>query len=334
MSIASNTGEITEDVAYSDKSSRNVLNVCVIDKEPSSKKLWVIYIHGGAWRDPRINASSFNKTQSLILASGIRSQLSGLASIDHRLSPHPEFPQDHPDYPSDPAHPSRNARHPDHINDILTAISHLQTTYHFTSNYILAGHSCGATLALQVVTSRTWTPTGPSRTPSTPSTPLPIPPISVLGLEGIYDLPALIAHNATIPIYEEFTLGAFGPRHQPPTPGLQPVDVWTAVSPTSGDYSPTTWPEGRYVLIAHSRDDEQVEWEQVDLIERTFKSRGYGQWVEKKGNYSGRMGDRRFETMELTGKHHEVWEEGREVKRAIERAVLRTCQLAEMTGGD
>ncbi|TKX23980.1 kynurenine formamidase-like protein [Elsinoe australis] len=330
MSSTTDDAEVLRDIKYSDKSNRNALNVCVIDKEPSQKKLWVIYIHGGAWRDPRINASSFDKTQSLLLSSNVRPRLSGLASIDYRLSPHPDFPPEHPDFPSDSAHPSRTAHHPDHINDILTAITYLQDQYKFTSNYILAGHSCGATLALQVAMSRFWSRTGPSSTPSDSSVPQPVAPISVLGLEGIYDLSALIAHNSSIPAYSDFTIGAFGPQHQAPAQGLRQVDVWANVSPTSGDYKDSTWPEGRYVLIAHSRQDELVEWEQVDLIERTFKLRGYGRWVKNHGRYSGQLGDRRFEIMELTGQHHEVWEKGDEVKRAIECAVLRTTQLPEM----
>ncbi|KAF4549562.1 Hypothetical protein D9617_21g097830 [Elsinoe fawcettii] len=319
--------ETLEDVAYSVKSIRNVLNICLVDKEASSRKLWIIYIHGGAWRDPRINASSFNRTQSLLLDSDLKSHISGLASIDYRLSPHPEFPPDHAEFPSDPARPSRNARHPDHINDILTAISYLQNKYNFASNYVLAGHSCGATLALQVAMSRHWDRIGPSSSPIDPSIPAPSPPITILGLEGIYDLPAIIAYNSSIPIYEEFTRGAFRQRHQAPSPGEQAVDVWTNVSPTSGDYSAHKWPEGRFVLIAHSHEDEQVEWQQVELIERHFKHCGFGRWVEREGQYTGRASDRRFETMELHGKHHEVWETGHEVARAIEHAVRRTVQL-------
>ncbi|PNS19837.1 Kynurenine formamidase [Sphaceloma murrayae] len=322
--------DIACDVAYSDASSRNVLNVCLVDDQANPKKLWIVYVHGGAWRDPRINASSFNKTQSLLLDSPIQPHLSGLASIDYRLSPHPDFPPDHSEFPSDPSRPSRNARHPDHINDVLRAISYLQTHYHFTSNYILAGHSCGATLALQAAMSRTWSPTGPSRDTSDPSLPTPIAPIAVLGLEGIYDLPALIAHNSSISAYEQFTRGAFGDRYRAPAEGQKQVDVWTNVSPTSGDYSSATWDQGRYVLVAHSREDELVEWEQVDLIERTFKLRGWGRWVESGGKYTGRAGDRRFEIIDLKGRHHEVWEKGDEVARAIGHAVTRVVQLPDM----
>ncbi|KAJ6151146.1 hypothetical protein N7470_007740 [Penicillium chermesinum] len=50
------------------------------------------YIHGGAWRDPTITASSFEPTEAL-LRSYPGLPISGFASISYRLSAHPDYPQ-------------------------------------------------------------------------------------------------------------------------------------------------------------------------------------------------------------------------------------------------
>lgn len=80
-----------------------------------------------------------------------------------------------------------------------------------------------------------------------------------------------------------------------------------AVSPTSGEYE-ESWPDGRVVVLAHSREDELVEWEQVDLMERALKAQGW----------DGASTERRLDLIELKGKHDQVWEEGKELARAIE----------------
>ena len=172
-------------IPYSEDSSLNTLDIC-IPRRPSpedSKRLWIVCIHGGAWRDPEIDASSFETTQDRLLASPLADNITGYASINYRLSPYPS----HPTNPSDPSDPARNAKHPDHINDVLTAMLYLQETYHFRDQYILVGHSCGATLALQVAMKRYWG----SQYESTFALELNVePPRAVVGLEGIYDIPS------------------------------------------------------------------------------------------------------------------------------------------------
>jgi len=50
------------------------------------------------------------------------------------------------------------AKHPDHLNDVAGAIAYLQDRYKFGGNYVIIGHSCGATLSLQYVSGvdRRW----------------------------------------------------------------------------------------------------------------------------------------------------------------------------------
>jgi len=222
--------------------------------------------------------------------------IAGLVSLNYRLSPHP-------DYPASPSDAARNARHPDHINDILAAIGHLQSSYpHLKDNYILAGHSCGATLSLQVAMSQAvWPALSQSESVSNHNGVKPYPPLAVVGIEGIYDLPALVAYNSAQPIYETFATGAFGSDRA----------VWKDVSPTNGRFN-ESWPGGRLVLLAHSKEDELVEWEQVDLMEASLRTQGIGEEEGKK---------RVLEVLRLQGLHHEIWQKGGELVKAIERAL-------------
>lgn len=230
--------------------------------------------------------------------------IAALASLNYRLSPHAT----HPNQPKDPADPARNAIHPDHINDVLDGLAYLQREYGFGDRYVLAGHSAGATLALQVCMSRAWT-LGPGV--SGESGKDVVPPVAVLGLEGIYDISALIEYHKTRPyyeIYDAFVHSAFGAQRQR-YDGVE-FDAWGAASPTSGRYS-QTWTNGRLTVLAHSHEDELVEWEQVQLIEEALRKDGWG------------TGEKLLKMCELRGKHDEVWSDGREVAKAVEVTIMK-----------
>ncbi|KAK4553170.1 hypothetical protein LTR86_009700 [Recurvomyces mirabilis] len=288
------------DVQYSDESSLNTLEVCIPRPETQNPKaIWVVFIHGGAWRDPAVDSTSFRKTQDLLLRSPHLNQIAGLASINYRLSPYPAHPTD----PSSPSDPSRNARHPDHVNDVLAAILYLQEKYHFEDRYILAGHSVGATVAFQVAMKRYWG----SQYESTFALELNVvPPIAVLGVAGIYDIPALVTHHKDIPEYADFVSNANG---------SDPA-VWKAVSPTTGDYD-ESWADGKLGIIAHSHDDELVEWDQAVLMHEALKAQG---WVES-------LKERQVRLMPLKGKHDQIWEDGTELARAISKAVEKVIEI-------
>ena len=281
-------------VQYSNASSLNTLQICFPRPTTTShKQIWVIFVHGGAWLDPEIDASSFDKTQELLLQMPEVERIAAFASINYRLSPdptratNPSLPEDH----------ARNAKHPDHINDLLAALLHLQETYAFDDRYLLVGHSCGATMALQVAMSRKWTSNDASTTTKTFKL---IPPMAILGVEGLYDLPALVDYHKDTPEYLSFVTNAFGSDRA----------IWAGASPVNAHYE-TSWPDGRLVVLAHSREDELVEWEQVELQQKALQAQG---WESGKGV-------RRVELIELRGKHDEVWEDGKELARAIQLAV-------------
>ncbi|CUM66353.1 uncharacterized protein PRCAT00004016001 [Priceomyces carsonii] len=91
----------------------------------------VIFIHGGAWRDPSNTFDDFK----IVAASMIEDGFEGLIfSINYRLSP--EF------------------KHPIHLIDILSAISFLQERFNI-SEMQLIGHSVGASFILQLLSMST-----------------------------------------------------------------------------------------------------------------------------------------------------------------------------------
>lgn len=291
MALSADWPQFRKDITYSNYSNLNTLQTCI--PRPTSsrdpKRIWIVYVHGGAWFDPDQTAATFDKAQHQLLNSPIAEKIAGFASINYRLSPAPT----HPTNPSNPGDPARNARHPDHINDVLAAILHLQETYRFEDRYILVGHSCGACLAFQVAMKRYWG----SQYESTLALELNVtPPKVILGIEGLYDLPALVKYHEKQPLYHNFTESAFGPN----------ASEWAAVSPTQSDLN-ETWQGGELAVIAHSHTDELVEWEQPELMMKSLRSQGFED--------SGR---RRAKLLELHGKHDQVWKEGDEVARAIE----------------
>lgn len=156
--------------------------------------------------------------------------------------------------------------------------------------------------------SRTW-----SQTPDldiVPPSKDVVPPTAVLGLEGIYDIPELIAYHRSRPyfnIYDDFTHSAFGPRMQE-RKGTE-IDAWRVASPTEGLYA-SSWGNGRLVVLAHSHGDELVEWEQVDLMETVLKQQ------EWRGE-----GGRKMVVVELSGKHDQIVNEGVEVAKAVKATI-------------
>ena len=288
LSMDADTGTYPrqETVTYSDASTLNTVSLDLLSppKPNDTTHLWLLYIHGGAWRDPAISASSFESIRTHLLKSACASRIAGIASINYRLSPYPHHPTD----PSSPDDPARNARHPDHINDVLAAILHLQETYHFGDRYVLVGHSCGATLALQVAMRRYWG----SQYESTYALELNVePPVAVIGSEGLYDIPALISEYKSIPAYRDFIVNAFGSDEA----------VWKDASP-SGIESEESWPDGKLIWLVHSTDDGLVSMRQPEIMLRTLQKQGWK--IEGNPLRSARL----VKLKSLT--HDQVWTDG------------------------
>ncbi|KAI1206287.1 alpha/beta-hydrolase [Annulohypoxylon truncatum] len=235
-------------------------------------KYWIIFIHGGAWRDPRVTHEVFAPSISRILESTSdgtkspssssnvgKSSIAAFASIDYRLSPHPDFPQDPARTPKDQL---RDARHPDHLDDVRAALAFLQRSYDFGARYVLLGHSAGACLTYQLLATAPPLSSSSRSGSSADETRKrergggggggdPELPAAALGIEGIYDMAGLNARVGGS--YAEFLTAAFGP------PGR-----WDEAAPMKF--------AGRYrerfttglAALAHSPDDELVDMPETE----------------------------------------------------------------------
>lgn len=253
-------------------------------------KYWIIFIHGGAWRDPRVTHQVFKPSISRILESssdpasnGAGLGIAAFASIDYRLSPHPDFPQDPATTPKDQL---RVAIHPDHLDDVRAALAFLQREFGFGKRYVLLGHSAGGCLAYQLLASAPPSSEAPKGKRGDPEL-----PAAVLGIEGIYDMTGLNARVGGD--YSGFLCAAFGPPA-----------AWDQAAPMKfpGSY------RGRFAglaALAHSPDDELVDMPETDGMEERLR---------------GDIDEEKLVVFkDLKGKHEEIIEDGSDVARVVLR---------------
>ncbi|KAK6856060.1 hypothetical protein PG995_008211 [Apiospora arundinis] len=247
-------------------------------------KTWIIYLHGGAWRDPRKTHLDFIPTLNRFLALPESSRVAGYASIDYRLSPHPEFPQDPA---STPPEQLRNATHPAHLQDVWAALGVLQQSYGFGSDYIVVGHSAGATMAYQMLMGAAALGQG-AEVPSGVELPK-----AVVGFQGIYDLRGLVDRFG--PGYASFITAAFG---DPST--------WDRASPmkyTGGFRS--NWEGGKVAVLGRSPDDELVDALELEGMAEVLEREQVNHLVFK----------------DMKGTHDGVWQDGQHVARLIAETI-------------
>lgn len=276
---------------------KNVQEVPDSSTFPTSKGLWVIYIHGGAWRDPLVTSASFVPTIKELAAkhSTIFSNVAGFASINYSLSPRSigsgVASEEGRDF-----EPSRTAKHPDHIIDVLTGISYLQSKAGFGSNYVLVGHSCGATLAFQVAMSH-------SKWGQRATEVQVVKPKAVIGLNGLYDMPNLISnpgdrHVHLKPVYESFTRLAFGDDEK----------LWCTMSPVSVSDWKAEWEEGTNVYLVQSHEDSLVPYRQTQDMQKGL--------LESKGD------ELVITELDAAGDHNELWENGDRLAEIVVEVVM------------
>lgn len=172
----------------------------------------------------------------------------------------------------------------------------LQKKYGFGSRYVLAGHSCGATLAMQCLMREqllehdTLEKFKEFKEPEV-----------IVGVAGIYDLRRLRDNNSH-PAYQEFLVGAFGSSES----------VWDSVSPAVSN-PPPTWKAGKMLALVSSTGDELVDLGQIE--EMSESANGWGVTIKEwKGMLS--MG------------HDEIWSEGKGLGEVLGRV------LGEFFGGE
>lgn len=260
------------------------------------------YIHGGAWRDPNILASSFDATRDVLASqygSNILPKIDAIASINYRLTAHPNFPQDSA---AIGLHESRHAVHPDHLNDVRRAIAFLQAQYGFKENYILVGHSCGATLAFQLTMKglssnsiHSQIEFGSIRIST---------PLAIVGVCGIYDLRGLRDSFKDCYIYQDFIESAFGPSE----------DVWDEVSPAKvegGGGVEGGWKNGLVAVLAHSTGDELTDIRQSKSMVPVLEDWAGQNKTTRKVVFIDNLSEG----------HDEIWQNGTELASVIVKAV-------------
>jgi kynurenine formamidase len=276
------------------------------------------YVHGGAWRDPTQSSTGIEPTLTHLASPAHAAPLAhiaGIASLNYTLSPYPS----HATHPSDPADPGRNATHPQHIRDVARAVRFLQHEYG-VRRWIAAGHSCGATLLLQLAAGIGLDDVNANADPPRPAT----GPEALVLTAGIYNVPLLLANHAPpacpaeiAAIYADIVAGAFGADSA----------AYRAVSPVAGKYGPAAWPEGRLVVLAHSYEDELVERAQRDVMCVVLDREGWAIVMEE-GDDEGVLGKRGrvLEVRDLKGAHDFVWRDGEQLARLLGDAVLRLVE--------
>jgi|SRR5688572_18254165 pimeloyl-ACP methyl ester carboxylesterase len=269
------------------------------------------FVHGGGFRDPLSSFHDFEPSLEAVLKSDniTASSIRGFASIDYRLSPHPGFPQD---YAKTPATQLRVARHPDHIFDIRAALAYLDKQYSLGQDYILLGHSAGATLVYQLLMGEAALASQPNCRQSSQRTSNPFEDCSelqdlskeflaplprvIIGISGVYDFPGLVTRFEGVRdgLYRSFVTGAYG----------SDVQLWKEVSPVNyrGKFS---WPGGIAAILAWSPEDTVIDELEIDCMVRKMKRDGTPVAVIK----------------DLTGEHDVVWEQGDQVARLIAEAL-------------
>ncbi|KAH8839646.1 hypothetical protein MCOR27_011407 [Pyricularia oryzae] len=255
-------------------------------------KYWIVFIHGGAWRDPNVDLHSLEPTISRLLADEHRdfaaAHIAGFASINYRLSPHANFPQDPA---ATPANELRAAQHPEHIQDAVAAMTLLHTLRPLDRNrggYVLTGHSCGATMSYQLLMG------AQAGVPSPSALPFPLP-AAVVGFEGIYDLNGLDRRKDGN--YTGFMAAAFGDDRA----------AWDLVSPALFRGYADAWSgvPKHLAVVAHSPEDSLVDMDEAIVMDQALRESGVPALLFK----------------DLTGDHDVVRQEGVHTARVLVKTI-------------
>ncbi|KAF2034839.1 alpha/beta-hydrolase [Setomelanomma holmii] len=297
-------------IPYSDGQNRlQTLDVWLprpLEQSNPDTSLWLIFIHGGAWRDPTQTSHTYATPTLFHLPRTSLPSIAGYASLNYRLSPYPSHPTD----PSSPTDADRNATHPTHIRDVAAGISFLKKEYG-VKRWIGIGHSCGATLLAQYVSgiglsSDEHHAGGPE---------------ALILTAGIYNMPLFLRTHSPpacpeniAQIYSDIVTGAFG----------EASSVYMSVSPVAGKYSSEAWREGKLMVLAHSYEDELVERAQRDVMCVALDREGWSIVMED-GDEEANIaeGKRVLEVRDIKGGHDFVWEDGEECAKLIVEVVQR-----------
>lgn len=271
---------------------------------PAELPRYQVHIHGGAWRDPGLTSASIEPTVAHAFSGDPSMPILAIASINYSVSPfptHPSLPYDA--VKDDHSDVAREAVHPEHVRDVLHGLAILRSFGLTDQSYLLSGHSCGACLSLQALLQhpRAYGLADVGEAPR---------PAALLGLNGLYDLPALVnglgaSHEHLRSEYETLLSQAFGPAQ----------GTWPAASPAR--FAPAEIAERvregkapRLVVLDQSTEDQLVPMNQRDRLE---------------ANLSTVSGLQVVQGHRCTGLHAAPWELGVPIWQSVQD-ILRLLQ--------
>lgn len=168
--------------------------------------------------------------------------------------------------------------------DVAHALLYLEKEYGIAGRYILAGHSAGATIAFQLHNSY----------PEDVKLPIPA---CVIGIAGIYHFRNFVEAHKDSSAYKELMENAF-PDHS----------VWDDASSSITQRSGLAlWEQAKAIVISHSDDDELVEEGQASSMIKRAESIAQAK--------------ERVHQLKISGKHDEVWENGKILGGLILRSI-------------
>ncbi|KZL75057.1 alpha/beta-hydrolase [Colletotrichum tofieldiae] len=239
----------------------------------STNKYWLVWIHGGFYRDFAQNSTGINAAIASLEANSpdvLANQIAGIASLNYRLSALPGVQPN-----NTPPNELQNARWPDHLNDAVAALKDLNNQHPIDGSYVLSGHSVGAQISFFAALETLHDPSIPK-------------PAAVLGISGIYDYPQL---HITHPSYDYLVLNAMR------------EDQLVEASPAKVEAEKYAALDSKAFVLAHSRDDGLVPWDQAEAMEATLGSLPE---LEKKTHF-----------FELQGAHNDIWRNGVALAKAF-----------------
>jgi hypothetical protein len=136
-------------------------------------------------------------------------------------------------------------------------------------------------------------------------------PTAILSVSGIYDFPLLHSSNPGKG-YEDLTDNAI--------PDPKDQELTSPARYSMQDYL-DSWADGgktrRALVLAHSKDDGLVDWNQVEAMRDVFAGVQDGEGHQNAANEAIRVGG----ILELKGRHDDIWRTGAELARVIRLAV-------------
>lgn len=186
----------------------------------------IIFIHGGAWRDPNNTYDDFLPLCQFLTRK--KAEDFNLIGLNYRLSP--------------------DVKHPAHLLDVICALLWIQK-HAPTKSLLLVGHSVGATLILQLLSYRQVLGESHSSILGDPLFGVD----KVYFVDGIYDIPQLIEEYGVD--YKNFVMCAFSGENQ-----------YKNATQLSMQKSKKLAHIPSKIVICHSKEDELLSKRQTELL--------------------------------------------------------------------